>query len=353
MADNVALALRNLAKQQELAENLNQTRSENLRAPQAARRAKASSSAPARVLAHVQQQIARAAPSRATVLIRGESGVGKELVARAMHFASPRKKGPFVCLNCAAPDRNAAGKRAVRPRARRVHRRDRAQDRQVRAGPQGTLMLDEIGEMSPVDSGQVPPRAGRASVRARRRQPADQGRCAGDRRHQPRPGKSRGREHRSAAISISACASSKSSCRRSASGPKTSSSWPIISSTSTSPRRAARSAASRPKPMQLHEAIPLAGQCPRAEERHRAGRRARPRRFYRHRRSQSLHASPPPANRPKSPRPRRRSSRCRSTKSSGGTFTPRCGPPAGTRAARPPSWASSARRSTAKSAATT
>lgn len=41
----------------------------------------------------VAREIARAAPSRSvTVLIRGESGVGKELVARAVHFSSPRKK---------------------------------------------------------------------------------------------------------------------------------------------------------------------------------------------------------------------------------------------------------------------
>ena len=54
------------------------------------------------MMARVSREISRAAPSRATVLIRGESGVGKELVARAVHFSSPRRKGPFVCLNCAA-----------------------------------------------------------------------------------------------------------------------------------------------------------------------------------------------------------------------------------------------------------
>ena len=83
-------------------------------------------------MAKVAQEIARAAPSRATVLIRGESGVGKELVARAVHYSSPRRKGPFVCLNCAALVAKPAGQRAVRPRARGLHRRHAAQDRQVR-----------------------------------------------------------------------------------------------------------------------------------------------------------------------------------------------------------------------------
>src|SRR5204863_1866884 len=71
VADNVALAVRNLAKQQELAENLNQTRSEILELrKQLGAESELVGSSP--VLAHVQQQIARAAPSRATVLIRGE-----------------------------------------------------------------------------------------------------------------------------------------------------------------------------------------------------------------------------------------------------------------------------------------
>jgi Nif-specific regulatory protein len=148
VADNVALALRNLAKQQELSENLNQTRNEiqQLRKQLGAESELVGSSP---VLAGLQQQIARAAPSRATVLIRGESGVGKELVARAMHYASPRKKGPFVCLNCAALTETLLESELF------GHERGAftgATERKIgkfEAAHQGTLMLDEIGEMSP------------------------------------------------------------------------------------------------------------------------------------------------------------------------------------------------------------
>ena len=148
VADNVALALKNVGRQQELADNLSQTQNEIL---QLRKRLGAESqligSSP--VLQKVQQEIARAAPSRATVLIRGESGVGKELVARAVHFASQRKKGPFVCLNCAALSETLLESELF------GHERGAftgATDRKIgkfEAAHRGTLMLDEIGEMSP------------------------------------------------------------------------------------------------------------------------------------------------------------------------------------------------------------
>jgi Nif-specific regulatory protein len=142
------LALKNLTRQQELAENLSATQSEivQLRKRLGAESEIVGSSG---VVGKLQQEIARAAPSRATVLIRGESGVGKELVARAVHFASPRKKGPFVCLNCAALTETLLESELF------GHERGAftgATERKIgkfESADVGTLMLDEIGEMSP------------------------------------------------------------------------------------------------------------------------------------------------------------------------------------------------------------
>jgi formate hydrogenlyase transcriptional activator len=54
------------------------------------------------VLHHVLRQVGAVAPTNSTVLIQGETGSGKELIARAVHNLSQRKKHPFVKLNCAA-----------------------------------------------------------------------------------------------------------------------------------------------------------------------------------------------------------------------------------------------------------
>jgi Nif-specific regulatory protein len=147
VADNVALALKNLARQEDLVENLTQTKSEilQLRTRLGAESELIGSSM---LMRKVHEEIVRAAPSRATILVRGESGVGKELVARAIHFSSPRKKGPFVCLNCAALSETLLESELF------GHERGAftgATDRKIgkfEAAHKGTLMLDEIGEMS-------------------------------------------------------------------------------------------------------------------------------------------------------------------------------------------------------------
>lgn len=148
VADNVALALKNLGRQQELAEHLSQTQSE---VAQLRKRLGAESeivgSSP--LIQKLHQAIAQAAPNRATVLIRGESGVGKELVARAIHFSSPRKKGPFVCLNCAALSETLLESELFGHEKGAFTGATERKIGKFEAAHHGTLMLDEIGEMSP------------------------------------------------------------------------------------------------------------------------------------------------------------------------------------------------------------
>ncbi len=148
VADTVAVALENLSRRQELAENLISVRDENLQLRERLGvESEIIGNSPA--MANVHRELSRAAPSRATILIRGESGVGNELVARAIHFASPRRKGPFVCLNCAALTETLLESELF------GHERGAftgATERKIgkfEAADTGTLMLDEIGEMSP------------------------------------------------------------------------------------------------------------------------------------------------------------------------------------------------------------
>ncbi|MEM6329269.1 MAG: sigma 54-interacting transcriptional regulator [Planctomycetota bacterium] len=148
VADTVAVALQNLTQRQALAQDLSLVRGENeqLRERLAEEHSIVGVSG---AIERVHQEIQRAAPSRATVLIRGESGVGKELVARAVHYSSPRSKGPFVCLNCAALSETLLESELF------GHEKGAftgATDRKMgkfEAASNGTLMLDEIGEMSP------------------------------------------------------------------------------------------------------------------------------------------------------------------------------------------------------------
>jgi len=93
--------------------------------------------------------VSRVAPTRATVLLAGESGIGKDLIARAIHHHSPRRDHPFVKINCSAIPENlmeselfgyekGAFTGAAGPRAGKFEQADG-----------GTVFLDEIGDVPP------------------------------------------------------------------------------------------------------------------------------------------------------------------------------------------------------------
>jgi transcriptional regulator with GAF, ATPase, and Fis domain len=148
VADTVAVALENLSRQQELAENLNQIRDENVELRERLG-VQSEIIGASEAMNQVAREIARAAPSRATVLIRGESGVGKELVARAVHFSSPRRKAPFGCINCAALSETLLESELFGHEKGAFTGATERKIGKFEAADKGTLMLDEIGEMSP------------------------------------------------------------------------------------------------------------------------------------------------------------------------------------------------------------
>ncbi|MBC8422605.1 sigma-54-dependent Fis family transcriptional regulator [bacterium] len=90
--------------------------------------------------------IARVAPSGATVMIRGESGAGKEVAARAIHDASERAGGPFVAVNCAAIPETLLESELFGYRKGAFTGADSDKEGLFEAASGGTLFLDEIGE---------------------------------------------------------------------------------------------------------------------------------------------------------------------------------------------------------------
>lgn len=97
----------------------------------------------------VREQVRAVASSHGTVLVTGESGVGKEVVARAVHDLSPRATSPFLAVNCAALNESLLESELFGHEKGAFTGADKLRKGRFELANDGTLLLDEVSEVSP------------------------------------------------------------------------------------------------------------------------------------------------------------------------------------------------------------
>ena len=211
-----------------------------------------------RQMRDVIERLKRIAPTNASVLIQGETGTGKELVAQAIHQNSPRKNKPFVALNCAALSENILESELFGhvKGAFTDASTDRVGKFQYADG--GTLFLDEVGDMPlatqikllrVLENGEI--------TRVGSNEPSKV--TCGSSRPPTATWRTPSSRARSAAICIIASKWSPSACPRCASGARISPSLSIISSSSSPAARQALPGHDGGGPAQAFD-VRLAGQ---------------------------------------------------------------------------------------------
>ena len=214
--------------------------------------------------------MAKVARTDSTVLITGETGTGKELIARAIHKRSQRASRAFVSVNCAAiPPSLIASELFGHEKGaftgatqRRVGRFELAEG--------GTIFLDEIGELPAGDTDRSLARIAGARVRAAGRLQSDSSERTRDRGHQSRLAAMRSTRAHFAATCITGSTSFRSRCPLCGSEKKTSHCWSSTSST-VMPAKAGKKIRSINKAtLEQAEVVRLARQHSRASKRDRA-----------------------------------------------------------------------------------
>ena len=148
VADQLAIALKNLQQRQKLQEGLRRIKKENLQLRQQLA-IESELVGQSQAMHRLRETISLVAPTDAVVLIRGESGVGKELVARAIHLNSLRKENPFICMNCAALSESLLESELFGHEKGSFTGATGLKHGKFEHANNGTLFLDEVGEMSP------------------------------------------------------------------------------------------------------------------------------------------------------------------------------------------------------------
>lgn len=108
----------------------------------------ARSMGPSREVRRVIEHVAQVAPSDFTVLLQGETGTGKELVARTIHRESPRRGGPFVAIDCGAIPETLSESELFGHEKGAFTGADKPRPGHFQLAAGGTLFLDEVGNLS-------------------------------------------------------------------------------------------------------------------------------------------------------------------------------------------------------------
>jgi DNA-binding NtrC family response regulator len=101
------------------------------------------------VILNLKKMILQVAASDASILVQGETGTGKELVAKAIHYHSLRKANPFVPVDCAGISESVMGSELFGHAKGAYTGAHEATQGLIRSADKGTLFLDEVGELSP------------------------------------------------------------------------------------------------------------------------------------------------------------------------------------------------------------